>query len=255
VRVDLNADVGEWTGDHPSRETDAALMTLVTTVNVACGAHAGDAGSMAVTVGVAAARGLAIGAHPGYPDREGVGRRHLGLTPEQLRHSLVEQIAALAAVCAAAGVGLGHVKAHGALYHEATRDARVAQVIAGAVRQIDHRLALFGPPGSELLVAARDLGLRGVAEGFADRRYEADGSLTPRSRPDAVHADPATMARQALRLATERRVVAGADARSIAMPVETICLHGDTPGVVEGARHIRRALATAGVDVRSFRDQ
>jgi len=254
VRIDLNADVGEWTGDDPARGTDAALMALVSSVNVACGAHAGDAESMAATVDLAGFNGLAIGAHPGYPDREGVGRRRMDLTADELRATLFRQIEALADVCATQGVALVHVKAHGALYNAAATDPLVAHVIARAVGEIDDRLALFGPPGSALLDAARDVGLRGVAEGFADRHYEPDGSLRPRSMDGAVLADASGIALQAWHLATEHRVMAGREADWIAMPVDTICLHGDTPGVVRAARDIRSVLANHDVVVRPWTD-
>jgi len=254
VRIDLNADVGEWTGDDPSRATDAALLALVTSANVACGAHAGDAESIAATVALAASNGLAIGAHPGYPDREGLGRRRMDLTPDALRATLSQQIEALADACATHGVALAHVKAHGALYNAAAGDPRLAHVIARAAREVDDRLALFGPPGSALLEAAREAGLRGVAEGFADRRYEPDGSLRPRSMAEAVLPDPGSIALQAYHLAVEHRVPTGPDAAWVAMAVETICLHGDTPDVVEGARRIRVAMADAGVEVRRWVD-
>jgi 5-oxoprolinase (ATP-hydrolysing) subunit A len=250
VRIDLNADVGEWTGDDPARETDARLMAFVTTVNIACGAHAGDARTLAITAELAAARGLAIGAHPGYPDREGFGRRRLELTTDELRTTLHEQIEALADACEARGARLTHVKAHGALYHAAATDPELAHVVAGVVRRIDDRLALFGPPGSALLDAARDTGLRGVAEGFADRTYEPDGSLRARSLEDAVLTLPALVASQALDLAVSGMVAA----RGIwlDLSVETICLHGDSPNVVASARAVRNALDAVDVEARPF---
>jgi UPF0271 protein len=251
VRIDLNADVGEWTEDDPTRVTDVALLPFVTTVNIACGAHAGDATSMAVTVDLAARSGLAIGAHPSYPDREGFGRRQLDLTPDELRTMLLQQIEALAEVCEAAGASLTHVKAHGALYNTAAKDPETARVIAEAVREIDAGLALFGPPGSALLAAARDAGLREVPEGFADRSYEPDGSLRPRAREGAVLDSPEPIASQAIHLAT-RQGVAASDGTWIDVPAETICLHGDTPGVVASAQAIREGLDSMGVEIRRF---
>jgi 5-oxoprolinase (ATP-hydrolysing) subunit A len=251
VRIDINADVGEWTGDDPARATDAALLPLVTSVNVACGAHAGDEQSVAVTVDLATELGLAIGAHPGYPDREGFGRRPLAMTPDALRSTLAEQLARLAEACSARGATLGHVKAHGALYNAAARDPELARIVADAVRDIDERLALFGPPGSALLEAARDAGLCGVPEGFADRSYEPDGSLRPRSVEGAVLAHPELVASQAIHLAMDHSVAA-VDGTWIAVPAETICLHGDTPNVVASARAVREALDSVGADVRRY---
>ena len=177
VRIDLNADVGEWIGDGPARATDAALLPLVTSVNVACGAHAGDDASMAVTVALAADQGLAIGAHPGYPDREGFGRRQLDLTPDELRATLTEQLERLAAVCSARGIALTHVKAHGALYNAAANDPELARIVAGAPSTPSTsgwRCSGHRAPRSSRLPA--DAGLRSVAEGFADRSYEPDGT-------------------------------------------------------------------------------
>ncbi len=251
MRIDLNADVGEWTEDDPARVSDTALMPFVTTVNIACGAHAGDATSMAVTVELAARSGLAIGAHPGYPDREGFGRRQLDLTPDELRTTLLHQVKAFAEMCEAAGASLTHVKAHGALYNTAAKDSDTARVIASVVREIDDTLALFGPPGSALLAAAREAGLRAVPEGFADRSYEPDGSLRSRARDGAVLESPEPIASQAIHLAT-RQGVAASDGTWIDVPAATICLHGDTPGVVASARAIREALDSVGVEIQRF---
>jgi UPF0271 protein len=250
VRIDLNADLGEWTGDDPARQIDAALMSLVTSVNVACGAHAGDAVTMAHTVELAASRGLAVGAHPGYPDREGFGRRHRDLTADELQATLAQQIDALATLCAARGATLTHVKAHGALYNAAATDAELARVVATTVRGIDDRLAIFGPPGSALLDAARDAGLRAVPEGFADRSYEPDGSLRSRTLPDAVLTLPTVVASQALDLAVSGLVAARGT--WIDVPVETICLHGDSPNVVASARAVRAALDAVDVELQRF---
>ena len=186
MRIDLNADVGEWTSDDPARETDAALMVLVTSVSIACGVHAGDAATMDATVELASRHGLAIGAHPGYPDREGFGRRQLDLGPDELRATLVEQLEALAAICASRAAALTHVKPHGALYNAAAKDPELAQVVARAVRDLDPRLVLFGPPGSALLEAARDAGLRrrarGVRRPVVRARWQPACAIAPRSR-------------------------------------------------------------------------
>ncbi len=251
MRIDLNADVGEWTGDDPARDTDAALMAVVTTVSIACGGHAGGPDSMAATVELAASHGLAVGAHPGYPDPEGFGRRHVELTTDELRASLVGQVTALATACATRRVRLGHVKPHGALYNEAARDADLAHLIADVARTVDPRLALFGPPGSALLAAALDLGLRPVAETFADRAYEPDGSLRARSLPGAVHGDAPTVASQAVSLARDGRVRSH-DGTWLTLGAQTMCLHGDSPGAVTLAGAVRSALHEAGIDIRRF---
>jgi len=251
VRIDLNADVGEWTGDDPARATDAALMALVTTVNIACGAHAGDATAMAITVDLAAFHGLAVGAHPGYPDREGFGRRTLDLAPDELRATLVQQLGSLADLCASQDVTLTHVKPHGALYNAAATDPDTAHAIARAVREMDDQLAVFAPPGSALLAAARESGLRGIPEGFGDRRYEPDGSLRPRTLEGALLGTPELVASQAIHLATRQGVTA-VDGSWIDVPAETICLHGDAPGVISNARAVREALDSVSVDVRRF---
>lgn len=251
MRIDINADVGEWTGDDPARATEVALLPLVTTVNVACGAHAGDDQSIATTVELAAGLGLAVGAHPGYPDREGFGRRRLDLTSDALRATLREQLDRLAAACSAQGIPLTHVKAHGALYNAAATEPDLARIVAETTHAIDPGLALFGPPGSALLEAARETGLRGVAEGFADRAYEPDGSLRSRALGDAVLALPDLVASQAINIAT-RQGVAAVDGTWSEVRAETICLHGDTPDVVTSARAARQALDSVAVEVRRF---
>src|SRR6185295_11292671 len=188
--IDLNADVGESFGPWPMGQ-DEALIPLVTSVNIACGFHAGDPLVIERTIRLALASGAAIGAHPGYPDREGFGRRDLAMSPDELEASILYQVGALAGMVAAAGGTLRHVKAHGALYNRAVGDAAVAEPIARAVRRISPDLVVVGPPGSELLRAAETMGLRSRGEGFADRAYEPDGTLRSRRLPDAVHTDPA----------------------------------------------------------------
>jgi UPF0271 protein len=243
--------VGEWTGDDPARDTDAALIGLVTSVNVACGAHAGDAASMERTVALAASMGVAVGAHPGYPDREGFGRRDMDLPTEALRLTLVAQIGALRAVCRVRGVTMTHVKPHGALYNQASWDPSLAGTVAEIVRSVDPGLALLGLAGSVMGEAAAAAGLRPVAEAFADRAYEPDGRLRSRSQPDAVHQDPDVVASQAVSIARDGRVRA-VDGSWVAIHAESICLHGDTPRAVANARWVRAALEVAGIDVRAF---
>lgn len=248
MRVDLNADVGEsfgaWTlGD------DSALIPLVTSINVACGFHAGDPGVMRATVALAREHGVAVGAHPGLADLAGFGRRELPATPREVENLVAYQIGALAAIAAIEGVSLQHVKPHGALYNMAARDPRLAGAIARAVAAVDRSLILVGLHGSHLVEAAEQMGLRAASEVFADREYRADGSLVPRSEPGAVIQDPETVAARAVAM-VRQRVVRAVDGTPVPLRADTICVHGDTPGAADLARRLREALATAGVDVR-----
>jgi len=242
MHVDLNADLGEGAPD------DAALLALVTSANIACGGHAGDAQSMQATVAAALASGVAIGAHPSHADREHFGRRELQPAPEALRADLIRQIGALQALVRAAGGRLHHVKPHGALYNQAARDPALADVVAEAVRACDPALALYG--SGELLRAAERAGLRAVAEVFADRGYRADGSLVPRDQPGAFIHDPAEAAARMLGLLREG-VVTAASGEAVALPAQSICLHGDGAQAVEFARALHAALAGAGVQLRA----
>jgi 5-oxoprolinase (ATP-hydrolysing) subunit A len=230
--IDLNADVGESFGPWPMGQ-DEALIPLVTSVNIACGFHAGDPVVIERTIRLALASGAAIGAHPGYPDREGFGRRDLAMSTDELEASILYQVAALAGMVAAAGGTLRHVKAHGALYNRAVGDAAVAESIARAVRRISPDLVVVGPPASELLRAAAAAGLPVAGEGFADRAYEPDGTLRSRRLAGAVHTDPAVAAAQAVALANDGRYA-------------TLCVHGDTPNAPVIARAVRAALEAAG---------
>ena len=241
-RIDLNADVGE------GEETDEALIRLVTSVNVACGAHAGDTDTMQHTLEAAVRHGVAVGAHPGYPDREGFGRRDLDLSDAQLRATLAEQLSAVHAVARRMGIAIGHVKPHGALYNRAAVDARLARSFAEVVLATLGPVTVIGLAGSELVRQGRALGLPVAAEAFADRAYEPDGSLRSRSLAGAVRSDPAAVARQAVAIARDGRVPldGGGD---LAVAADTLCLHGDTPGAVANARAVRDALASAGVQV------
>lgn len=243
LHVDLNADLGEGAPD------DAELLALVSSANIACGWHAGDARLMQATVTAALARGVAIGAHPSYPDREHFGRREMQLPPADVQADLVYQIGALQALVRAQGGRLHHVKPHGALYNQAARDPALADAIAAAVRAVDPGLALYGLAGSELLRAARRAGLRAVAEVFADRGYRADGSLVPRSQPGAFIEDTDTAVARTLRMVREGVVVA-VTGETVPLQAQTICLHGDGPHALAFARAIHAALASAGVQIR-----
>ena len=247
--IDLNSDLGESFGRW-SLGNDVEVMRSITSANIACGFHAGDPGVMRETVRRAKAAGVAIGAHPGFPDLVGFGRRNMAATPQEVEDFVIYQVGALAGVAAAEGIRLQHVKAHGALYNMAIRDGVLAAAIARAVASLDRTLILFGLPGTELLRAGEAAGLKIAAEGFADRAYEADGSLTPRARQGAVIHETREVVQRAVRMAQEG-VVTAIDGRDIPMRVDTICTHGDTPGSHELTRQIRDALERAGVSVRA----
>lgn len=253
MRIDLNADVGERFGVHTLGQ-DAALMPHITSANVVCGFHAGDPGVMRATVALAREHGVAVGAHPGFQDPAGFGRREMTLTPREVEDLVAYQVGALSAIAAARGVRLQHVKPHGALFNMAVADASLADAIARAVAAVDGSLMLFGLPGSELLHAARRAGLRAVSEGFADRAYQPDGRLVSRAKPYAVIHDAATVVDRAVRMVREATVVA-VDGTTVPVKVDTICVHGNTPGAVELVSRTRRALEDAGIEVLPvFRD-
>ena len=249
ARIDLNADAGESFGSWPMG-ADAELVPLVTSVNVACGFHAGDPLTIVRTVRLALDHGAAVGAHPGYPDLVGFGRRAMDLAPDELEATVLYQVAALAGIARAEGGRLTHVKAHGALYNRAAVDPAVAAPIARAVARLDGSLRLVGPPGSALLAAGAAAGLACLAEAFADRAYEPDGSLRSRRLPGALHLDPAAAAAQAVDIARDGRVTAF-DGSVLPLVADTLCVHGDTPGAATIAAAVRRALAAAGVETRS----
>ena len=239
-RLDLNCDLGEGAGH------DAELMACITSANIACGAHAGDEATMRATVALAQRHGVAVGAHPGFADRENFGRKERTLPAAALCSLVREQMAALARFAP-----LRHVKPHGALYNLAARDRAVAEVIAGAVQAADATLVLFALAGSELARAGKACGLRVAEEVFADRTYQRDGSLTPRSRPDALITDEATAVAQVLRMVREG-VVRATDGTDVTITAETVCLHGDGPHAVAFARRLQRELAEAGVELRAM---
>ena len=249
ARIDLNADMGEGLGPWPMGE-DAALVRLVTSVNVACGFHAGDPLTIRRTVRLALDAGAEIGAHPGYPDLVGFGRRAMEMAPDELEAAVLYQVAALDGMVRAEGGRLAHVKPHGALYHRAATDPAAAAAVARAVARVHERLRILGPAGSALLVAAVGLGLRTTREAFADRVYEPDGHLRARTLPGALHAEPAAAAAQAVSIARDGLVVAS-DGSRLRVEADTLCVHGDTPGAPAIARAVRDALIAAGVAVRA----
>jgi UPF0271 protein len=251
MKIDLNSDLGESFGPWPMGQ-DAALMDSITSANVACGFHAGDPGSMRATISMARQKGVAIGAHPGFQDLVGFGRREIKASPAEVEDLVLYQISALAGMAAAQGASLQHVKAHGALYNMACRDRALADAIAKAVAAFDRSLILFGLPNSELLRAGESAGLAVAAEVFADRAYDPDGSLTNRSKPGSVIHDTQKVVERAIRMVRDKHVVA-VDGSTIALQADTICLHGDTPGAVDHARAVRAGLEAAGIRVQNLR--
>jgi len=239
MSIDLNADVGEGYDDEQ-------LLPLVTTVNIACGAHAGDVVTMNRVVAQAAELGLTIGAHPSYPDREGFGRRVMDVAPDELRASLLDQIHALIAIAEARAARVSLVKPHGALYHAVVHDAALADVVIDAVRAADPTLGLVCLPDSALLRAAARAGMPALRESFADRRYRSDGTLAPRNLDGAVIQDPALAAQQALRIASGAPIDT-IDGGTLLVDADTICLHGDSPHAVASAAAVRARLEAEGI--------
>ena len=248
--LDLNCDMGEAFGAWEMGD-DTALLDHVTSANIACGFHAGDPGTIHRTVKMAIEKGVAVGAHPSLPDLQGFGRRTIAVTPGEAYDMVLYQIGALAGFARSLGGRLSHVKPHGALYNMAARDGSLARAIAKAVKDFDSRLVLFGLAGSELVRAGHEAGLKVANEVFADRTYQADGSLTPRSQQNAVIHEVESSIAQVKRMVAEGKVksVQGADVEVLA---DTLCIHGDQPAAVEFARRIRRALADGGIRVASI---
>ena len=248
LRIDLNCDAGESFGAW-SLGDDDALFTVVTSANIACGYHAGDPSTMESTVRSAVRHGVAIGAHPSYPDLEGFGRRSMRVSQAEAEAFVLYQIGALQAVARANGGSVTHVKPHGALYNDAARDIALARAIASAVRRSGD-LRLVGLAGSAFVDAASSAGVTFVAEGFCDRTYGDDGHLISRSIAGALITDPSTAARQAVDIAVNGRVRSASGA-SVAVAAESLCIHGDTPGAIDIARAVRAALEAAGVRIAS----
>ncbi|HEY2150510.1 MAG TPA: 5-oxoprolinase subunit PxpA [Vicinamibacterales bacterium] len=250
MRIDINSDVGESFGAYAIGH-DAGLFRSITSANVAAGFHAGDPSVLRATIRLAKEHGVAVGAHPGFPDLVGFGRRELNVTAAEAEDFVLYQIAAVSGVAAAEGVPLQHVKPHGALFNMAVRNLELASAIANAVAAFDSSLILFGLPGSEILNAGRAAGLRVAAEVFADRAYEPDGSLASRRKPGSVIHDPAAVVARAVRMVRDHTVVA-IDGSVVPLHAETICVHGDTPGSDQLAVRIRAGLEAAGVAVKSL---
>ena len=245
TRIDLNCDMGELP-EAIADGTQEALLRSITSANVACGGHAGDERTMRTTIEQATRAGVAIGAHPGYPDRENFGRLELKMSAEAVASSVYEQVRALAEVAAKCGTKLVHVKPHGALYNQAVKDRELAEAIAKSVAKFGKSLVLMGLAGSPMLDVFRDAGFSVAAEAFADRRYEPDGTLRSRKFENALIGDPAEAAKQAFSIA-QRGVVTAHDGTEVKLTAQTICIHGDTPGSVQIAAAVARALREAGV--------
>jgi UPF0271 protein len=250
MRVDLNCDVGELP-EAVADGTQEAILRQVTSANIACGGHAGDAAMMRATIEQAQRCGAAVGAHPGYEDRANFGRIALALSGEAIAASIYKQVVALAEIAERCGARIGHVKPHGALYNQAARDHAIARAIAEGVARWRRDVVLVGLAGSVMLEEFRAAGFAVAAEGFADRKYEADGSLRARKFRDALLHEPAEAAAQSVRMAKEGSVVT-ANGAVIALKVETICIHGDTPGAAQIAAAVRRALEDAGIRVKAL---
>lgn len=244
MRIDFNCDLGEGCGD------DAAIIPLITSASIACGGHAGDEATMRATLRLCREHGVAAGAHPGYPDRAGFGRQEMALAPEAVLAAVREQILRLMDAAAAEGMRLSHVKPHGALYNVAARDPAVAEAIATAVAGIDPELMLFGLSGSQLTAAGEAAGLRAAHEVFAERRYEADGSLTPRNRDGAVIQDLDEAIAQVRGFVRDGSVLARTGER-IALRADTLCLHGDRTDAAQFAKAIHDALLADRVRILS----
>ena len=240
--VDLNCDIGEGCGN------DAELMRHITSANIACGFHAGDGATMGRTVELALENGVAVGAHPGYRDRENFGRTEMSLPTDEVRRLILDQLEALKAECDRQGAKIRHIKPHGALYNQAAKDPELASVLAEAVAEFDRDLILYGLSGSHSVFEAEKVGLKTASEVFADRTYRSDGTLTPRSQPNALISETETSLTQVLDMVRYGRV-RSTDAVMVPIMAETICIHGNGPNAVEFARTIRARLTSEGIRI------
>ncbi len=250
ARIDFNCDMGESFGAY-TMGNDLAILDYVNSANIACGFHAGDPPTIHKTVQAAIAKGVAVGAHPGLPDLQGFGRRNMAVSAAEAYDMVVYQIGAVAAFAQASGGRLAHVKAHGALYTMAAKDPRLAEAIAKAVRDFDSKLILFALSGSAMIDAAEAIGLRAAAEVFADRTYQDDGTLTPRSQPHAMIEDEDASIAQVKRMVTEG-VVRSASGKDVRVRADTLCIHGDQPHALAFAKRIRAELTRVGVEVKAL---
>ena len=250
MHIDLNSDLGESLGAWTMGD-DAAMLSIVSSANVACGFHAGDAAGILKTLRAAAERGVAVGAHVAYPDLAGFGRRNMDVASADLQADVVYQIGALQGLAKVAGTRVRYVKPHGALYNTIAHDRRQASDVIAAIRAIDPTLVLVALAGAPLVAWAREAGLTVVAEAFADRAYTPEGTLVSRREPGSVLHDPEAVAARMLRLAQEG-VVEAIDGSTVRVQADSICVHGDSPGAVAMARQVRAVLEQACVSVQAF---
>jgi UPF0271 protein len=248
LSIDLNCDMGESFGAW-RMGNDAALMDYVSSVNIACGFHAGDAGVMRETVEKAIEKGVAVGAHPSFPDLQGFGRREMKMSARDVFDIVLYQVSALKGICEASGGKLHHVKPHGALYNQAAKDADLAAAIAEAVKAIDKNLIFYGLSGSFLIIEAEKIDLKTASEVFADRTYQRDGSLTPRSEPNALIQDSEKASEQVLQM-IQTQTVTTASGETIPIKAETVCIHGDGAHALEFAQTIRQKLIDNNIEIR-----
>lgn len=244
AKIDINCDLGEGCGN------DAELMRFISSANIACGAHAGDKATMQRIAELALENSVAIGAHPGYQDRENFGRTNLDLSPDEVRWLITEQIAVMADICNVLGTRMHHVKPHGALYNQSAKDAELAASIAEAVKAFDPGLVLYGLSGSVSIAEAEKIGLKTASEVFADRSYQNDGSLTPRSKPNALLYSVTDVTEQVLNMAKYSRVRT-VDAIMFHLQADTVCIHGDGEHALEFAEAINSALTQNGFEIRA----
>ncbi|WP_240377460.1 LamB/YcsF family protein [Bacillus piscicola] len=253
LQVDLNCDLGESYGDYVIGQ-DHKVLDYVTSANVACGYHAGDHNVMAKTVRLAKKAGTAVGAHPGFPDLGGFGRRKMEISADEIYRLIIYQIGALQAFCRVEGVRVQHVKPHGALYQTALHDRSVAEAIAEAVYAIDSSLVLFGLSGSELIAAGQKRGLRTASEVFADRTYQPDGTLTPRHDPDAFIRTPAKAAERIMEMIEQQQTTA-VDGTFLSMRADTICVHGDNPEALAFVKELRKMMTAKQITIAAVGDK
>ncbi len=249
LSIDLNCDMGESFGAW-QMGNDAALMDFVSSVSIACGFHAGDASVIRQTIETAVSKNVAVGAHPSFPDLQGFGRREIKMSVSEVFDIVLYQIAAVKGICEASGAKLHHVKPHGALYNQAAKDANLAEAIAKAVKAIDEKLILYGLAGSFLISEAEKLGLKTASEVFADRTYQADGNLTPRSQPNALIENTEKVAAQVWQMISKQTVTA-TGGEKVSLRAETVCIHGDGAHALEFAKAINAQLKAQGVKIKS----
>lgn len=252
LKIDLNCDLGESFGVY-TLGMDEDVLPLITSANIACGFHASDPVTMAKTVRLAADRGIAVGAHPGFPDLLGFGRRNMSVSPSEAKAYIQYQIGALSAFAKSCGVRLSHVKPHGALYNMAGKDMRLAEAICEGIAELDESLILLALSGSAMMEAAKRKGLRAAREVFADRAYEPDGSLVARTKPGAVIADENEAAFRVIRMIQEKKVRA-VDGTDLDMEADSVCIHGDSIHALEFAKKLRAAFSAAGIEAAPLKD-